>query len=196
LVCFFLALFWLLMDKSNIWKTIDNLESDPGKRAQIITFLTRNDDEFMVPASQFPWWIEWVVSLFSEKGKIIIAEKWEEIIGLLWITFGEPSKNYENKEIGYLYLLLVEEKYRRRRENALGFFQKMLEEMNVKWVKTIRFKTFVEEDYLNTLYRKFARCIWVAKNTQWRDCNLYEANVDELYSAVILKNNFRPLLKK
>jgi hypothetical protein len=29
-------------------------------------------------------------------------------------------------------LLLVEEKYRRRRENALGFFQKMLEEMNVK----------------------------------------------------------------
>lgn len=74
--------------------------------------------------------------------------------------------------------------------------KKLLEEMQNKWIKTIRFKADDTVDYNNNLYRKFAKFICSEKNTQWIDCKLYEADVDKLYKSFFIDNNFRPLLEK
>ena len=177
-------------------RTVDNLERYTDEKEKIIDFLTKNDKELAVPISSFPWWIKETVHLLSEKGKIIIAEKWEEILWLLWITFGEPSKNYENQDIWYLYLLLLDTKSRRKRGIILWVFQKILEEMKSRWIQTIRFKADTNVIYNNNLYKKFAKIIDTQNNTQWVPCNLYEANVEELYQSMFIDNNFRPLLQK
>lgn len=174
-------------------KTISNI--DETERTKISEFLKENDNELAVPVSQYPWGIEWTINLFSEKWKIIIAEKWEEIVWLLGITFWEPSKNYENPEIEYLYLLLFEKHSRWKRAMIAGFFQKLIEEMKKRWVKKIRFKADANVEYTNRLYSKFAKLIWCEKNTQWIDCNLYEAEISELETSFFDNEEFRPLLK-
>lgn len=178
-----------------MWKTVRNIEQNNDEKAKIIKFLIQNDNELAVPISQYPWGIEWTVKLFSEKGKILIAEKENEIIWLLGITFWEPSKNYENPEIWYLYLLLFEKQNRNKRDVVVGFFKKLIEEMKENGIHTIRFKADVHVKYTNQIYSKFAKCIWSQKNTQWIECNLYEANIEELYKSFFLENNYRPLQK-
>lgn len=176
-------------------KAIDDIQNHEDKD-KIISFLTKNDNELAVPVSRFPWWIEWTVQLLSEKGKILIAEHKEDIIWLLLMTFWEPSKNYENQEIWYLYLLMIETNNRRKKWIIIWFFQKVLEEMKTKWIKKIRFKADATVDYNNNLYKKIAKVLYKQQNTQWIDCNLYEADVDTLYQSIIIEHNFRPLLQK
>lgn len=174
-------------------RTIENYKQEKEK---IIGFLEKNDNELPTPISEFPLGIEWTANLFSEKWKIIIAEIWEEIVWLLWLTFWEPSKNYENPEIGYIYLTIFNEKDRRKKNMIIWLFKKLLEEMENRWIKTIRFKADTTVEYNNNLYRKFAKLVCLQKNTQWIDCNLYETDVDQLYKSLFIENNFRPLLEK
>lgn len=174
-------------------KTVDNYQQDKDR---IVKFLKNNDNELPTPISEFPLGIEWTANLFSEKWKIIIAEVWEEIVGLLWITFWEPSKNYENLEIGYIYLAIFDNKNRRKKAMIIWLFKELLELMQKKWIKTIKFKADVTVEYNNNLYKKFARFVWSQKNTQGIDCNIYQADVYELYKSFFIENNFRPLLEK
>lgn len=174
-------------------RSIEKLEDDKDK---VENFLINNDNQLAVPISQYPWWIKGTIDLFFEKWKIIIAERSNEIIWLLWITFWEPSKNYENPEIWYLYLLMFDEKNRRKKDMIIWFFKILLEEMKNKWIKTIRFKADATVEYTNWLYKKFANFVCCQKNTQWIDCNLYEADIDQLYNSFFVKSNFRPLLEK
>lgn len=178
-----------------MWRTLSDLNNGYQKD-KVIAFLKKNDKELAVPVSQFPWWIEGTVNLFFQKGKIIVWEKQDEIIWLLWITFWEPSKNYENVEIWYLYLLLINKASRWKKDIVVWFFKKLLEEMRDKGIKTIRFKADATVSYNNRLYSKFANTIWCQKNTQWIDCNLYEADVNKLYESFFIENNFRPMTKQ
>jgi hypothetical protein len=174
-------------------KTINNINEK--ERKKITNFLKINDNEIAVPVSQLPWGIEWTINLISEKWKIIISEKWNEIIWILLMTFWEPSKNFTNIEIGYLYLAIFNKDNRWSKEMLSWVFQKIIEETSKKWIKIIRFKADAAEKNTNKLYSKFANLIWHEKNTQWIECNLYEVEVDKLKTSFFDNGEFRPLLK-
>jgi hypothetical protein len=156
------------------------VNTDNNNINKISNFLHKNDSEFFAPVSELPWWIQWTINICLEKGKIIIAEKAEEIIGLLGITYGEPSKDFINIDIWYIYIIIIDKNNRKQKWLSLKLLKKLIEELKNKWIEKIRFKTDINSEYNNKLYKKVANIIWVEENNAWIICNLYETNVDRL----------------
>lgn len=148
-------------------------------RREAIEFLGDMDREISPPISEFPGGLEGTVDSFLERGKILIAERQTEPIGLVGYLLGEPSQNYSNPSIGYIYLAVVHPEYRNKPTIVKELLRRITAEMDSDGVREVRFKAFKDNNYTNELYSKLAKPIGEEHNTQGKLCVLYGVDLQK-----------------
>lgn len=155
---------------------------------EVHDFLLENNDSIDVPISTFPWWISGTIKLLQENWKIsTIKKSKDKIVGLLWVTFWEPKENYKNKNIWYVYLMILADEFQNKRSTTISTLQEIADIFLSEWIENIRFKTFQKNLKLNQLYDKLWKRIWIEKNTQWVKCNVFQTNIHSMRSKFNLK---------
>ena len=157
-----------------VWRICSN-----DDRSEAIEFLRKMDREFSPPISEFPKGLEGTVDSFLQRGKILIAEQQTELVGLVGYLLGEPSKNYSNPSVGYIYLAVLHPEYRNRPIIVKELSRRITTEMDIDGVKEVRFKAYLNDNYVNKLYLKLAKPIGKELNTQGVLSTLYGVDLNE-----------------
>lgn len=97
-----------------------------------------------------------ITKLLFERGGALASYDGNELIAILGYFIGEPSHNYTNKEVGFIYVTALAKPYRLSRVmwNGLGFMIRHLEKIGVK---EIRCHAREQDRYTNRLYSHFAK---------------------------------------
>ncbi|MBT3405317.1 GNAT family N-acetyltransferase [archaeon] len=148
-------------------------------RNEVIGFLTEMDREISPPVSTFPGGLGGVVDLFLKKGKILIAEYKTKPVGLLGYCLGEPSTDYCDSSVGYIYLTILHPEYRGKPSISKELLKRVTKEMEIDGVKEVRFKAYKDNEYTTELYSKLAKPVREELNTQGKLCVLYGVDLKE-----------------
>jgi len=148
-------------------------------RNQCIDVLGRWNDEIDPPIARFPRGIEGTVDMFLEEGGIVIGGPMGNEKGISGYVLGEPSNNFSDKSIGYIYLMIIPKKFRTGRT----FYQlgmTTLEEIEKSDVTEVRFKAYKTHDYNNKLYGKIAKLVGDEPNSQGIVSSLYSSEISDI----------------
>lgn len=131
-----------------------------------------------------------MTQLLYQHGGIIGGYKQQEMIGMLGYFLGEPSRNYRNKEVGFVYITALAQKVRRTGVARQGLWFTM-QTMQGIGIERVRFHARKTDPYTNGLYSHFARCIGEEQNRRGYTCNLYEASVSEVLADQAARQRIR-----
>lgn len=96
-----------------------------------------------------------IVQLIFEKGGAIVGYHDDELVAMVGYFIGEPSREYANKEVGFIYIAGLAKSHRLSRAmwSGLGFTFRHLQELGVQ-----EFRCHAREGdpYTNRLYSHFA----------------------------------------
>jgi len=150
-------------------------------REDLTNFLVKMNNETQSPLTSLPGGIEGLIDLSEINGGILYSKEENNIIGVSQYTFGEPSKNYENKDVGYFYLTVIDPNFRGDFKRSLNLFRKYVEIFDETNCNFIKWKSYKENnDYVNRLYNKFADIVDESVNTQGIVSYSWETTVDKL----------------
>jgi hypothetical protein len=158
------------------WRKLDITEQDVA-----MSLFFRWNDETIPRLSECPGGIAGVTDMLYSEGGILIAEN-DEYGGIGGYTFGEPRKNFKNKDLAYIYALIIDRKYRGAIfRNFLKTFSDVLAESGVE---EVRFKGTVGER-VNHLYEKIATPLRVEPNDAGGKSVLYSMNIKDISKYII-----------
>ncbi|MEM7028877.1 MAG: hypothetical protein AAF629_04745 [Chloroflexota bacterium] len=143
---------------------------------QIINFLEQVKDDFPDFNRQA---IEQTTELLFQEGGTIAGYQQGELVGILGYLLGEPSQNYINKDVGYIFVtaLLPAVRLTRLFREGLAFTMHTLQDLGIQQV---RFHAAKTDRYTNRLYAHFAQCIGEEVNRRGIPCNLYAASIPDV----------------
>ena len=127
--------------------------------------------------------IDNVVERTFKRGGAIAAYQDKSMVGMLGYLHGEPSLNFANREVGYMYLTALAPRVRLTRvfPDGLLFTMQIMQDIGIEQV---RFHALKTNPYTNRLYERFARCIGEEENLRGYVCNLYAASVSEVLASL------------
>jgi len=161
-------------------------KAETKDKQDIADFLVSMNNQTQSPLTSLPGGIEGLLNLAEKNGGFLYTKEDNKIIGISQYTYGEPSKNYKNKEIGYLYLTVINPNNRRDGRRSLNLFKKYIEVFEESNSEKIKWKSYKENNqYVNRLYSKFATITKESINTQNIVSYEWTTTVDKL------KNKFR-----
>lgn len=125
-----------------------------------------------------------ITELLFEKGGVIVGYKNDQVIGVLGYFLGEPSRNYANKEVGFIYFTAIAKVHRMTRffSQGLRFTMELFQEMGLQ---TVRFHAGEDDRYTNRLYSHFAKPVGKELNRRGHHCILYENTIDNVLTYVL-----------
>ena len=128
-------------------------QSVHAERAAIIDFLFSIGDELHLQTRSDA---EKITDLLFEHGGAFTGYHGDTIVGVVGYFLGEPSCNYANKEVGFIYVTAIAKAHRLSRMmwNGLGI---MLRHLHTLGVKEIRCHAREQDRYTNRLYSHFAK---------------------------------------
>lgn len=134
-------------------------------------------DGILFNLSELPGAIDGTINLCIEEGGIHLGEINGEVISLSGYTFGEPSKQFSNRNLGYVYLILIDQEFQKKLSKNINAFKDAYNQLLFTFLeynhKEARFKAYKNNIYNNKLYAKIADPIAIEKNTGGIESVLY-----------------------
>ncbi len=164
-----------------------NIFNPTKNRNQCINALRKWNNEIDPPIERFPRGIEGTIDMFLKEGGIIIGGSEGEEKGISGYVLGEPSDNFSDKSIGYIYLMIIPKEFR----NGRTFYQlgkATIEGIEKSNVAEVRFKSYKTHNYNNRLYEKLATPIGEELNSQGITSVLYSTRISDLKRKLGLNN--------
>lgn len=152
----------------------------PDDAAAVNRFLWSLKDDLFFTEKEA---VEEVTQTLFQHGGILVAYQDGQMVALLGYLMGDPTKAYQNKDLGFLYVVGLAESVRRTRImfEGLSFAVQIFVS---KGIETFRFHALETDQNVNRMYSLLARPIGKEPNRRGLPCNLYEASIKEL-SAVL-----------
>jgi len=153
------------------------------ERKEITDFLISMNDETPIPLNSIKGGIESFLDIWEKEnnGEILCSKIDNKIIGISQYTFGEPENNYQNKETGFLKLTIINPKYRNDTKRTIQLFSKYVEEFSSANFTSIKWTSLKHNnDYINKLYKKFAKVTGECLNSQQQPGYVWETTVEKL----------------
>lgn len=124
-----------------------------------------------------------IARLLFEKGGVIAGYDGKNLAAMLGYFRGEPSRDYTNKEIGFLYVGGVAQPYRYSRVawNCFYFTLKYFEKLSIQ---EIRCHASIHNPYTNRMYAHFAKVLGRDVTRRGSPAILYGSTVDEALGYV------------
>ncbi len=161
------------------------LPFDEENRKKVIEFLYAMKDDFDL--STGPGGIEGALQLMIGHGKIFFALKGSEVVGLYGYTYGEPSKHYNNNQIGYIYAAVLNPAFRKRCGGFRSLLHTLILEMQKDGLIQIIFKTEKANISLLKTFSKLASLIGEEVNDGGIPSVIYSTTVNELAAKILPK---------
>jgi ribosomal protein S18 acetylase RimI-like enzyme len=149
------------------------------RRAEVEAFLEAMDREHDPPISSMPGGIAGTVSLCLERGGMFAWED-EAIRAFCGYTLGEPSADFSNKDIAYVYFIVIAPEYRRRVDVVGSCFRAFARYLPPLGAVELRFKVVLENAYALRLYQKFALPLRDELNAQGVPSRLFTARLEDI----------------
>ncbi len=156
----------------------------PAESTTITDFLWSMRDDFRF--SKFSN-VAAITDLLFEKGGVIGGYRDGAMVGMFGYFFGEPSRDYANKDTGFIYIAGLAKSVRRA-----GVFPRgvrfLVETLNSFGVYELRCHAAENDAYTNRLYSRLGQPIGTEKNRRGDTCILYTNRVDTLLAMLGGKN--------
>ena len=119
-----------------------------------------------------------IVHFTFARGGMVASYADDQIVGVGGYLCGDPSANFANQDIGFLYLAAVEKTYRLSRvfSRGLSFTINHLKSLGVR---ELRLHAREEDPYTNRLYSHFAKPLRKEPNMRGIPCILYSCLLEE-----------------
>ena len=153
------------------WRKLDTQEKDLA-----IKLFNRWDSETSPRISECSGGITGTVEQLYNHGGILVAEG-RDYCGLGAYCFGEPTKNFENKETCYIYDLVIDKES--RGVAIKGFAKTLLEEMISNEASELKFKGEIGNP-VNRLLIKIGEPLAIEKNAAGTYSILYSTDINQL----------------
>ncbi|MEM7132526.1 MAG: hypothetical protein AAF702_39855 [Chloroflexota bacterium] len=156
----------------------------PDDAAAVQNFLwSLKDDLFFTERET----VEEITQTLFQEGGILVGTQYDEMVALLGYVYGNPAKDYQNKDVGFLYVVGLAESVRRTRIMLEGLHF-VVRTFLARGTKTFRFHALETDKNINRMYSLLARPIGKERNRRGYPCNLYEATIEELAVALSRMN--------
>ncbi|MCO5191284.1 MAG: GNAT family N-acetyltransferase [Anaerolineae bacterium] len=148
--------------------------------ATIIDFLMTVKDELYLPDRAA---IEAMMTLICEQGGVVGAYDGETLCGMMGFFYGEPTHDYDNKEIVFLYVAAIADEYRLSRvfHKGLLFALRQFKQMGKS---EIRLQAEAANPYTNKLYARFANYLYASKTLRGVPVNTYGGSITTALSCL------------
>jgi len=80
-----------------------SVSCNPEALSKASSFL-EDYDGTLYDVSSFPGGVDGTIKMLKEKGNILVAVNNDSVLGVVGYTFGEPSKDFLNTGIAYVYI--------------------------------------------------------------------------------------------
>lgn len=146
-----------------------------------IDFLFEQKDELYLPDKTA---VSQVIELLFSKGGIFGAfDQQQRMQAMLGFFFGEPSKDYANKETSFIYVTAIARSYRLTRLFRDGFAYS-LRQLQQMGVREIRLQAGETDPYTNKLYGRFANPLGKGKTLRGKPVITYGNTVENALASL------------
>lgn len=147
----------------------------------LVDFLYVQKDELFLPDKTA---VSQVIDVLFHKGGIFGAfDRQEQMQAMLGFFFGEPGKEYANKETGFIYVTAIARSYRLTRLFRDGFAYS-LRQFQQMGVNEIRLQAGEMDRYTNKLYGRFAHPLGKGTTLRGKPVITYGNTVDDALAAL------------
>lgn len=159
----------------------------PAESATITDFLWSLRDDFRFSTRDS---VAEITDLLFEKGGVIGGYRDDEMVGMFGYFFGEPGRDYANKDTGFVYIAGLAKAVRRAGvfPNAVRFLAETMAQLGIR---ELRCHAAENDAYTNRLYGRLGQPIGTEKNRRGDTCILYANNVDTLLAVLGSKKHIR-----
>ena len=143
----------------------------------LIRFLMTQRDELLLDGETA---VQTVIDRLFDHGGILAAfTPQNEVVGLIGFFFGDPNHNFENKEMLFLYVAAISQRYRLSR---LFFKGMMLVMRKGKEMRMTHFQmqANVHDPYVNKLYGRMGKPLFESKTLRGHPVMTYGGSIEEL----------------
>lgn len=102
----------------------------------------------------------------------------EAVVAMIGVLYGEPARDYVNKEVGFVYVAGLAQRYRGTAAFRTGL-RFVLEQFQQAGMTEIRFHALEKDRRLNALYSSFTQPIGREMNPRGLPCVLYGSSVTD-----------------
>ena len=133
---------------------------------------------------------EEITSLLFAHGGAMVGTVDDQIVVVGGYFLGEPSRNFANKEVGFVYVAGIARPYRGTAAFRTGL-RFMIETFQSWGLTEIRMHALESDLRLNSLYGSFARVMRKEKNRRGLPCVLYGNTLDSVARILSTRENRR-----
>ncbi len=166
------------MDQSDIQYRLCFKHLDQEK---LSNFLWTQKDDLFLPDHESA---QKVVDLVFEKGGILAGfDSSNRIQAMFGFFFGDPSDEYANKELMFVYVAAVSKSYQLSRTFLRGMASLAHEGARLK-IDQFRMHASVTDKYINRLYSKFSNPLGESNNLRGYPVMVYEGSLDNVFEKI------------
>lgn len=145
-----------------------------AEKPVIADFLWSLKEEFRFAERQI---VAEITDLLFDKGGVIGGYRGDEMVGMFGYFLGEPSRDYANKAVGFIYIAGLAKPICRT-----GAFRDgshfLAATLKSRGVRELRCHAAAGDPYTNRLYAYFGQPIAKEKNRRGDTCILYANSID------------------
>ena len=148
----------------------------PTEKMTATNFLWSLKEEFLFTEQSA---VEEITELLFEKGGVIGGYQAAEMVGLFGYLLGEPSRDFTNKDVGFIYVAGLAKPVR-----GTGVFRhgarSLLITLKALGVRELRCHAAEDNPFTNRLYARFGQPIAKEKNRRGINCILYANTIEAI----------------
>ena len=145
---------------------------------EVWRFLLLHEREFGPPPA------EYIQKVLVDHGGVLAARQDNELVGVLGYTYGEPSAAFVNKDIFYIYYLLIANAHRNSVQGIKSLLRALISILYSAHALEIRFKAIASNQRANRFYGRIGKRLYEESNDAGEVCNLYATTLDNLARLV------------
>lgn len=153
-----------------------------GRRdeAVLADFIMTVKDELYLPDRAA---VTAMLDLLYREGGICAVYDRDTICGVLGFFYGEPARDFGNKEVVFLYVAAIAPAYRLSRVFHYGLLS-ALRAFQRQGKREIRLQAEAANPYTNKLYSRFAACLYPGYSLRGVPVNTYGGEITQALAAL------------
>lgn len=148
----------------------------PAEQPILVEFIWSMREEFHLTDHST---VREIIALLFTKGGVVAGFAGEKVVGLFGYFHGDPSQDYTDQAVGFVYIAGIAKAYRRTKafRNGLYVLVKTLHSMGIT---EMRCHAAVEDPYTNRLYSRLGTLVRQENNRRGLLCNVYATSIENL----------------